>query len=617
MEYLTERSDILLSKSLQDQSAKAITLAQTAINSYAFLQNQYDSNVILSSTTDKRQSQNIAITTSFGNDDDNIVYIPEFTFLAGSRLRYNRTLPNDHDDPLELVNFQTLINKISEITNFDVGASQAWVSANFVGINGLAYDSSRLGGVSAVNYATKDFLTTNYLGINATAANADKLGNVDAANYALSSVLVDYALKTDTAPDSLRLGGTLASRFATKNYVNRLRLYEDFMVPRSNIGDFFTYNFASGSNYGGAVKLAISTDIDHPGVIQFYSKIVTGSSDSVPPEGIVDPTTYSVGYFYGGPVHLNNTTKDNFYDVICTFKLDDITNNKFVIGLLNDWNPTTGNASEGIFANVINGVLTGKTATGSTNSSTSTTYTCDTDKYYTLITSFAYVLAANGTTEATYLLYDYDITASKVGTGTITSDGITTLGEVSIVGTLTLFTTELIVNSIININGIDYEVTSITDNTHIKISSDIDIVAFTGINYLIQGTVINGSGTISSDGISTDGQIAILGSSSLFKSEIVIDGATIRIGSVNYEVASVVDDTHITIYSDSNITSFVGSNYSITKTAVVWVDKLSTNLPIDKTLYLILGNATTSTTDNFDLTKVDHYGLLVYNPPAR
>ena len=75
--------------------------------------------------------------------------------------------------------------------------------ASIVASPGIVYDTQKLGGVAADQYALKTD----------TAPNSLKLGGV---------VADQYALKTDTAPDSLKLGGKPGSEYASAESLRQL-----------------------------------------------------------------------------------------------------------------------------------------------------------------------------------------------------------------------------------------------------------------------------------------------------------------------------------------------------------------------------------------------------------
>ena len=99
-------------KPIFDALTNTTSIAQTAADSYASLQNDFDNRVALTEEYNGRATQNINIATSFG-DDVGGLNSKEFRFLYGSTLKYDRVLPLDHFDVSEVVNLQTLINAVS------------------------------------------------------------------------------------------------------------------------------------------------------------------------------------------------------------------------------------------------------------------------------------------------------------------------------------------------------------------------------------------------------------------------------------------------------------------------------------------------------------------------
>jgi hypothetical protein len=106
----------LFFKSVYDSIRNVASIAQSAANSYADLQDAFDRRVVISEEYNGRQSQNINISTTFG-DDVGGLNSKEFRFLYGSTLKYDRVLPIDHQDTSEVVNLQTLINLLSSNPN--------------------------------------------------------------------------------------------------------------------------------------------------------------------------------------------------------------------------------------------------------------------------------------------------------------------------------------------------------------------------------------------------------------------------------------------------------------------------------------------------------------------
>jgi hypothetical protein len=90
----------------------ATTRAEDAYQSYAALLDKFNRYVVISDEIDGRQSQLVKISTTFGTEDPLDPNIKEFTFNTGSVLRYSRVLPATHNDNLEVVNFQTLMNAL-------------------------------------------------------------------------------------------------------------------------------------------------------------------------------------------------------------------------------------------------------------------------------------------------------------------------------------------------------------------------------------------------------------------------------------------------------------------------------------------------------------------------
>lgn len=388
--WILERID-LLSKSLSEQIKKAIGLAQSAVDSYADLQNQYDTNVAILGSTDKNTSQNISISTSFGNDDDGLTYVPEFTFLANSVLRYNKVLGTAHTDPYELVNYQTLRDVVSETISSE-GATTSWVTANFLLKDDTAANASKLGGIAYTSYATKTdvdnaktWVSTNFLSLTGTAADSAKLGGYAASEYVRNG----SSGGGTTSDNSLKLGGIVASA-----YLTNMTYFDDFIKPSSMYFDYYSYNLVSGSSYSCFIRSAQTTTKNHPGVIEIYSKITTNSASTVPYKGIVNNTTYSGAYFYGGPFLFDNIDEESIFETALCFQLKDITNSKLICGLTDTFNPATGTATNGVWASVVNGILTGNTTLTSVASVTSTNYTLSIDTWYTLKVNYKFSLTS-------------------------------------------------------------------------------------------------------------------------------------------------------------------------------------------------------------------------------
>lgn len=103
----------LISHQLSRSIAHINDRAESANNKCDILQQYFDQNLVINKETNSRQSQNIDISTEFGNVDDTSSDIKEFVFLFGSKLKYNRTIPSTSKDGSEVVNYQTLIDYVN------------------------------------------------------------------------------------------------------------------------------------------------------------------------------------------------------------------------------------------------------------------------------------------------------------------------------------------------------------------------------------------------------------------------------------------------------------------------------------------------------------------------
>lgn len=107
-------------KSIYEVISNTTNIAQTAFNNYSDLQDAFDRRVVIAEEYNGRQTQNINISTTFGDDIGGLAS-KEFRFLYGSTLKYDRVLPANHRDTSEVVNLQTLLNILLGNSN-DVGA---------------------------------------------------------------------------------------------------------------------------------------------------------------------------------------------------------------------------------------------------------------------------------------------------------------------------------------------------------------------------------------------------------------------------------------------------------------------------------------------------------------
>lgn len=88
-------------------------LASVALK-YDTLVNNYNNNVVLNKPIAGKQTQNISLGTTYGLGNVNSTYdVPIFRFTVGSILRYDRILPFNQVDGTEVVNFQTLVNYVT------------------------------------------------------------------------------------------------------------------------------------------------------------------------------------------------------------------------------------------------------------------------------------------------------------------------------------------------------------------------------------------------------------------------------------------------------------------------------------------------------------------------
>lgn len=100
-------------KQLSSSIAHVNSRAESANQKCDKLQEYFDTNLVINQTTNSRQSQNVDISTDFGNVDAQSQNVREFRFLYGSKLFYDRILPSSHKDVKEVVNFQTLIDYVN------------------------------------------------------------------------------------------------------------------------------------------------------------------------------------------------------------------------------------------------------------------------------------------------------------------------------------------------------------------------------------------------------------------------------------------------------------------------------------------------------------------------
>jgi len=111
---LTEQVKTWL-KGVYDAITHVNLRAEAANQKYDDLNEKYLKNTVISREVDGRRTQLVSISTTFGTEDSKDVSVKEFTFNDGSVLRYKRTLPKDHSDGLEVVNFETLRNYFNDL----------------------------------------------------------------------------------------------------------------------------------------------------------------------------------------------------------------------------------------------------------------------------------------------------------------------------------------------------------------------------------------------------------------------------------------------------------------------------------------------------------------------
>lgn len=86
--------------------------AQNTNLQYAALLDKFNRYCVISDEVDGRQSQLVSISTTFGTTDPTDPNVKTFEFNSGSILLYDRILPVNYTNGLEVVNYQTLMNII-------------------------------------------------------------------------------------------------------------------------------------------------------------------------------------------------------------------------------------------------------------------------------------------------------------------------------------------------------------------------------------------------------------------------------------------------------------------------------------------------------------------------
>ena len=138
---------------------------------------------------------------------------------------------------------------------------------------------------------------------------------------------------------------------------------------------------------------------------------------------------------------------------------------------------------------------------------------------------------ANGTLD---VLTDTPVGQPTLGPGTLAA----TNGSTGIVGTNTAFR-DLAPGDPITIEGVPYTISTITDDTHLTLTTGY--AGATGSSLVYLAATNPGAGTISV----TNGQATVVGNGTTFTN--LLPGDPVVILGVRYRVASIADDTHLTL----------------------------------------------------------------------
>lgn len=101
-------------KGVCDALASVNKRSEDAHRKYDDLFDKFTRYSVISNEIEGRKSQLVSISTAFGYETQNDPVVREFTFNHGAILRYYRVLSVKHTDPLEVVNYKTMINILSQ-----------------------------------------------------------------------------------------------------------------------------------------------------------------------------------------------------------------------------------------------------------------------------------------------------------------------------------------------------------------------------------------------------------------------------------------------------------------------------------------------------------------------
>jgi len=182
------------------------------------------------------------------------------------------------------------------------------------------------------------------------------LGNVDNTSDANKPISTATQTALD-AKQSINMGATLIDSLRKRPF-----LYSDFVAAGTSTSDpFLGVLIASGTSNATSNGVA---NANHPGAVRFRSSTTTNS-----------------GLFIGTNANQLLLAGDEYFEAI--FRIDTLALSTFRLGF-HDTN-TSSDAVDGAYVEIdSSGIVTGKTSSNSTRSSTATTYTASASTWYRL-----------------------------------------------------------------------------------------------------------------------------------------------------------------------------------------------------------------------------------------
>jgi hypothetical protein len=261
-------NNTLYYKAIYDAVRFVNTSAESTYLLYADLLSKFNTYSVINQETDSRLSQIISISTTFGNSDTTDTEVRQFVFNSGCTLQYLKTLPFDQSDGTEVVNFQTMVNYLSNSNTVYAGDPGAAATIGIGTVTTLSAGSS----VTVTNSGTSNAAVFNFAipqGTNGAAATV-ALGTVT-TGAAGSSVIItnsgssSAAVLNFTIPQgaagtspyagyiSVSVDGTTVTTLSTSGSTSWVTILGNGNITFNNTG---TYEIVGYSYYSGIYPIA-------------------------------------------------------------------------------------------------------------------------------------------------------------------------------------------------------------------------------------------------------------------------------------------------------------------------------------------------------------------------